>query len=94
MANISKAMLDIIEERTRQVLEEGWAPEHDDGHWEGDLARAASCYAVARSSTALPINWPWEAHWWKPKDRRRNLVRAGALIIAEIERLDRRDPQS
>lgn len=27
--------------------------------------------------------------WWKPKDRRRNLVKAGALIVAEIERLDR-----
>jgi hypothetical protein len=27
--------------------------------------------------------------WWKPKDRRRDLVRAAALIIAEIERLDR-----
>ena len=34
--------------------------------------------------------WPWEPHWWKPRDRRRDLVRAGALIIAELERLDRR----
>lgn len=33
--------------------------------------------------------WPWSTIWWKPKDRRRDLVRAGALIIAEIERLDR-----
>jgi hypothetical protein len=33
--------------------------------------------------------WPWEDKWWKPKDRRRDLVRAGALIVAEIERLDR-----
>ncbi len=33
--------------------------------------------------------WPWERRWWKPKDRRSDLVRAGALIIAEIERLDR-----
>ena len=33
--------------------------------------------------------WPWAHHWWKPKDRRRDLVRAGALILAEIERLDR-----
>lgn len=34
-------------------------------------------------------NWPWDWKWWKPKDRRRDLVRAAALIIAEIERLDR-----
>ena len=33
--------------------------------------------------------WPWDADWWKPKDPRRDLVRAGALIVAEIERLDR-----
>jgi hypothetical protein len=33
--------------------------------------------------------WPWAWSWWKPKDRRRDLVRAGALILAEIERLDR-----
>lgn len=33
--------------------------------------------------------WPWDWSWWKPKDRRRDLVRAASLIIAEIERLDR-----
>lgn len=37
----------------------------------------------------LSILWPWGGQWWKPKDRRRDLVRAGALIVAEIERLDR-----
>jgi hypothetical protein len=36
-----------------------------------------------------PYEWPFDAEWWKPKDRRRDLVRAGALILAEIERLDR-----
>lgn len=38
---------------------------------------------------SVPRQWPWEAGWWKPKDRRRDLVRAAALLIAEIERLDR-----
>jgi hypothetical protein len=34
--------------------------------------------------------WPWDGSWWKPgNDRRRQLVKAGALIVAEIERLDR-----
>ena len=33
--------------------------------------------------------WPWDEKWWKPKNPRRDLVRAAALIIAEIERLDR-----
>ena len=35
------------------------------------------------------IEWPWDQKFWKPKDRRRDLVRAAALIIAEIDRLDR-----
>lgn len=39
----------------------------------------------------VPLAWPasWDARWWKPSNRRRDLVKAGALIVAEIERLDR-----
>lgn len=40
----------------------------------------------------VPILWPWQGKWWKPGDRRRELVKAGALIVAEIERLDRAPP--
>lgn len=44
----------------------------------------------------VPNQWPWAAQWWKPSsghqnsDRIRELVKAGALIVAEIERLERR----
>jgi len=43
----------------------------------------------------VPMTWPssWHARRWKPKDRRRDLIRAGALIVAEIERLDRAEKQ-
>lgn len=33
--------------------------------------------------------WPWDRSWFKATNRRRDLVKAGALILAEIERLDR-----
>lgn len=35
--------------------------------------------------------WPrsWADKWFKPKTRRRDLIRAAALIVAEIERIDR-----
>jgi hypothetical protein len=35
--------------------------------------------------------WPalWGSEWLKPKNRRADLVRAGALLLAEVERLDR-----
>lgn len=44
-----------------------------------------------RSIERVPRHWPWASSWWKPrkKDPRKDLVRAAALIIAEIERLDR-----
>lgn len=37
-------------------------------------------------------HWPWHPDWWKPStDPVRNLVKAGALIAAEIDRLQRRE---
>lgn len=87
------AILDVMAERQRQQSVEGWAPEHDDEHCNGELAMAAVCYindtgAVNRNG-GKPWGWPWHASWWKPDTRRRNLVKAGALILAEIERIDR-----
>ena len=36
--------------------------------------------------------WPFKKEWWKPSpdNRRRELIKAAALIVAEIERLDRK----
>ncbi len=102
MAKASKikwldAIADVVGERTRQILDEGWTPEHDDAHTDGQLAQAGACYPheAARAARTdprrdgAPLSWPWGRGWWKPKDRRRDLVRAAALIIAEIERIDR-----
>ncbi len=82
---------EIAAERKRQIDAEGWTPEHDDEHDEGELAIAASCYAspVFPEGWQVPFAWPWDRKWWKPKSRRRDLIRAAALIVAEIERLDR-----
>lgn len=83
------AARDVLAERQRQISVEGWTPEHDDEHSFEEMAFAASCYACADEGEAPPAVWPWDWKWWKPKGRRRNLVKAGALILAEIERLDR-----
>lgn len=92
---MSKATDDVLAERQRQIEQEGWTAQHDDDHGTGDLAIAGACYALADTSwleeDGTMRMWPWDDEWWKPKDRRRNLVRAAALLIAEIERLDRRD---
>ena len=93
---MSAAARDVLAERRRQIEAEGWTPEHDDRHPDGELARAAACYALTTWSYEgwdprcyVPINWPWAHSWWKPKDRRCDLIRAAALLLAEIERIDR-----
>lgn len=84
------------EERQRQIDLEGWSVEHDDKHNVGEMLDAAIVYlwhgtdnAAQLNADGTPAGWPWEAQWWKPKDRPRNIVRAGALLLAEQQRLKR-----
>lgn len=94
---VPQAWIDVQEERRRQITAEGWTPEHDDEHSHGQMARAAACYALAGSSAPndgtaallVSLAWPWDQQWWKPTSARRDLVKACALALAEIERLDR-----
>jgi len=92
----SGAVAAILAERERQVTAEGYTPYHDDRHELGQLAEAAACYAANAGGVVwadpVPSPWPWEASHWKPSTPRRDLVKAGALILAEIERLDRLGP--
>lgn len=102
--DMTKAATDVLAERRRQIDVEGWTPAHDDQHVGGELARAAGNYAInAGAATALadgdttlcsdaPYGWPWARKWWKPVNARRDLVKAAALILAEIERMDRLTP--
>jgi len=93
---MSDVIAEIAEERKRQIEVEGWTPENDDQHDGGQMARAASCYAFHATGPSdiytdlgPPTIWPWHLNWWKPKNPRRDLIRAAALIVAEIERIDR-----
>lgn len=83
----------IAEERQRQLEKEGFDAAHDDEHGDSALVDAAACYAMGRR---LPV-WPWGIDWWKPgnggkQGRIRELTKAGALIAAEIDRLQRLSP--
>lgn len=48
------------------------------------------------SMTVFDKLWPWAHAWWRPHpdDRIRELVKAGALIAAEIDRIHRRDARN
>jgi len=98
----TRAGLDVLGERARQRRMEGYDDEHDDGHADFSLSAAAIAYALdARLrgttgrgfDTTPPPEWPWIALDWKPKDIRQSLVVAAALLIAEIERIDRTDQE-
>ncbi|HHR4050322.1 TPA: DUF550 domain-containing protein [Salmonella enterica] len=100
---IPAAWYDIMSERLRQIHMEGWAPEHDDTYDGGELAGAAACYArhvsargwvyaenpAAYQDEDVPGDWPWAEEWWKPTSPCRDLEKAGALILAEMERINR-----
>lgn len=93
----------ITEERERQIVKEGWTSEHDDQHVNGELSAAAASYSdaatfqtrcgetdVARVKENTIEFWPFGEDDFKVSpDPVRNLVKAGALIVAEIERLQR-----
>lgn len=95
----SKAALDVLGERTRQIEAEGWTPEHDDEHTDAAMAYAAAGYAIeaadelygVETPTVDPVYSPIFPEGWEFKRSapRRMLVKAAALLLAEIERLDR-----
>lgn len=99
--NESEGVQRIAAERRRQVEQEGWTPEHDAEHVGNELAQAAACYAWPPMRPHFVKNaWPWDREYWKPEElevgftneqirqaRIKVLVKAGALIAAEIDRL-------
>ncbi|MCV4183845.1 hypothetical protein OD770_30535 [Pseudomonas aeruginosa] len=87
--SVPQAWIDVQAERRRQITAEGWTPEHDDLYCAAELPRAAAAYILNGANDEAPAIWPFVTKWWKPRDARSNYVRAGALILAEIERLDR-----
>ncbi len=93
---------EIAAERKRQIEQEGWTAEHDAGYVKAEMVMAAVAYASHAGvgiqvtdhkpdiykACPAPKYWPWLASWWKPTSPRRDLVKAGALIAAEIDRID------
>lgn len=92
MADRAREM--IAAERQRQIEVEGWSSAHDRHHRDRELSAAGLIYLhwdsdrrAPLGDDGVPVGWPWEAQWWKPKDEISNLVRAGALFVAENDRL-------
>jgi hypothetical protein len=96
--------LDLItKERLRQIIEEGYSAEHDDGHDGQELAWAAVCYAAPENvyirggnylSYTFSAPYPWGMGRSARMPEIERLTKAGALIAAEIDRLLRLDKTS
>jgi hypothetical protein len=97
---LSPVLTDIIAERQRQQTIESWTPGHDEAHGNGELGKAALSYLQLAAlwcnpeltfyvGVMPPSEWLWANEWWKLTNPRRDLVKAAALIAAEIERIDR-----
>lgn len=99
----AKILTEIAEERTRQIDHEDRDRDGDDAYnTDGELAMGAAAYAISAASHIVPagearkvrraiqanVTWPWPSGF-KPKNARRDLIRAAALLVAEVERLDR-----
>lgn len=87
----------IREERRRQIEDLGITEEYDRRWAGGELLRAAGCYVHdvlrcldKKPGRTFPLDWPWGSKSWHPLDKDhqiRELTKAGALIAAEIDRI-------
>jgi len=89
----------ITKERERQIVEEGWTEEHDAQHSYLEFVKAAISYCMANfdvdgAEDHCKAWWPWDLEWYKPKTKIRNLVRAGALIAAAIDKLQKEEEET
>ena len=90
----------IREERVRQYATKGFCAAHDDDHVDNELAFAGACYAMLDSVDTKEFDRLWRKMWpflvteWSPdKSAINNLVKAGAFIAAEIDRLLRAEEE-
>jgi len=99
MIKSAEILAEIGQERQRQQEKEGYDTAHDDYHDFGELSGAGAAYALNASCQlyphcAMPLDekpesFIWDEKHWKPKTPRKDLLRAAALIVAEIEKIDR-----
>lgn len=90
----------IARERSRQIAEEGYTPEFDRAYEGLQLTWAALAYVEnaiqhvlepksgwLNETDPVPAYWPWSVETWKPNGYIDDLVRAGALLAAELDRI-------
>lgn len=94
----SKALTSVIMERAKQVEKYRFHADHDDDYSGGTLAEMGIAYtrlAIIQERKSISSNdphfrWPISMRAYRPEPTaRENLVKGIALMIAELERMDR-----
>lgn len=91
-----------IRHEYRQLIKSSLPPQEADQYIDGSITHAAGAYLSMATTHFYPLAlrgilqreakelWPWSEESWNPASSpRRNLIKAAAYIVAEIERLER-----
>jgi hypothetical protein len=96
LIGMERVLYDVKHKRHRQIIVHGWSRAHDDTHTDGSLAIAAIPFIQAACNDKLKLTdeelqvfWPWPGRFRSVDKKREHLINAAALLVAEIERLDR-----
>ena len=84
-------LMEVATERAKQISK-GFDASQDDRYTENELVKAANVYALNVTGDEAAIGWlpwPWDVEAFRPEGRRADLIKAAALLVAEIERMDR-----
>lgn len=88
-------LLKIYQERIKQMSK--YDTSHDDQHKDGSLIKAARAFLAPSRSEALqiwPLSWGIEHFKWEEYGEVRRVEVAGALVVAELDRLYRAQERS
>ena len=81
--------IDLVKkEREKQISKHGYTTAHDRQHPKKAVLYGALAYlnSVIYSPTVGTEDWPFEEESFKPEGDIKNLVKAAAMIIAEIDK--------
>lgn len=99
-AGTLRVLLDVANEREHQIIDNGWTPEKDDAYFNGQLTAGGIACALLAGVPDMGKDqvdlaqamWPFPPDKLKDKGRRQNLIRGIAMLVAEVEKIDRATP--
>jgi hypothetical protein len=85
---------ELIEMEREHQIERGFDTKNDAVYTSNELIDAAEAHMShgVQDDDYCLATWPWDYQFFKPTSRLENLVKAGALIAAEIDRLQHANP--